>query len=128
MTPTSSTPATETQNTSNAVSSAPWQQRSLDVSDEVIKRVVAAEKAAAAANATLKQEKATLRHAMAEGLLAQWWDDLSQCYDHPLATFTESERKTWPAECFSEELQQAMAQEKETREPKVTTSWRMKIK
>lgn len=107
---------------------APWQERQLDVADDVIRNFLNAKAAKAAADAAFKQADATLRYAMEEKQLDRFYDELSDSYCHPDVTFVRSERRSWPNECFSEDLQTRIAAEKETREPKVSVSWRAVLK
>ena len=107
---------------------APWQERQLDIGESVVRAYLTAKAEKAAADAAFKQAEATLKYAMDEDQLAKFYDELSDCYACPGVTFVRSERRSWPNECFSEELQGLIAAEKETREPKITTSWRAQIK
>ena len=107
---------------------APWQERQLDVGDNVIRAYLTAKAEKAAADAAFKQADATLRYAMEEKQLDRFYDELSDSYCHPDVTFVRSERRTWPNECFSEDLQMRIAAEKETREPKVSVWWAAVLK
>ena len=106
---------------------APWQERQLDIGESVVRSYLTAKAEKAAADAAFKQADATLRYAMEEDQLAKYYDELSDCYTCPGVNFVRSERRSWPNECFSDDLQARIAAEKETREPKVTTSWRAVI-
>ena len=106
---------------------APWEERQLDVSEDVIRTFLTTKAAEEAAIAAHKQSKATLKYAMEEKQLDRFYDELSDCYTCPGVNFVRSERRSWPNECFSEDLQARIAAEKETREPKITTSWRAVI-
>ncbi len=103
---------------------APWQERQLDVGEDVIRAYLSAKAAKTAADAAFKQAEATLRYAREEGQLDRFYDELSDSYCHPDVTFVRRETRTWPNECFSDELQSAIAAEKETRQPKVSVTWR----
>ncbi len=107
---------------------APWEARRLDTSEDLIRTWLTTKAAKAAADAAHKQSEANLQHAREEGQLARFYDELSDSYMCPDVTFVRSERRTWPNECFSEDLQTRIAAEKETREPKITTSWRAVLK
>jgi hypothetical protein len=107
---------------------APWQERQLDIGESVVKAYLTAKAEKAAADAAFKQAEATLRYAMEEQQLDRFYDELSDSYVCPDVTFVRSERRSWPNECFSEELQGLIAAEKETREPKVSVSWRAVLK
>ena len=107
---------------------APWEARQLDTSEDLIRTFLTTKAAKAAADAAHKQSEANLQHAREEGQLVRFYDELSDCYACPGVTFVRSERRSWPNECFSEQLQGLIAAEKETREPKITTSWRAQIK
>ena len=107
---------------------APWQERQLDIGESVVRAYLTAKAEKAAADAAFKQAEATLQYAREEGQLARFYDELSDSYCHPDVTFVRSERKSWPNECFSEDLQTRIAAEKETREPKVSVSWRAVLK
>tara|TARA_B100001063_G_scaffold1109_1_gene810 strand:- start:97 stop:486 length:390 start_codon:yes stop_codon:yes gene_type:complete len=119
---------------SNAISSPtatdflPWQGRSLDETPGLIADYLKKKAAKATADADFIQADAKLKEAFADKRMDKYWCDLSHVYDCPGVTFTASQRTTWPAECFSEELQEQMAAEKLTREPKVTTWWKAKVK
>ena len=119
---------------SNAISSPtatdflPWQGRSLDATPGLIADYMKKKAAKATADADFIQADAKLKEAFTDGRMDQYWHELSEIYDCPGVTFTERERKSWPAECFSEELQEQMAAEKLTREPKVSKWWKAKVK
>ena len=106
----------------------PWQGRSLDETPGLIADYLKKKAAKATADADFIQADAKLKEAFADKRMDRYWCDLSQVYDCPGVTFTEMERKLWPAECFSEELREQMAAEKLTREPKVSTWWKAKVK
>ena len=106
---------------------APWQERQLDIGESVVRSYLTAKAEKAAADAAFKQADATLRYAMEEQQLDRFYDELSDCYVCPGVNFVRSERRSWPNECFSDDLQARIAAEKETREPKITTSWRAVI-
>ena len=106
---------------------APWEERQLDVADDVIRNFLNTKAAKAAADAAHKQAEATLKYAMAEQQLDRYYDREAGCYACPGVNFVRSERRSWPNECFSDDLQARIAAEKETREPKITTSWRAVI-
>ena len=124
---TTSPTSQQQQNTLIDASAAPWLGRQLDIADDVVRNFLTAKAAKAAADAAFKQADATLRYAMEEKQLDRYYDELSDCYACPGVNFVRSERRSWPNECFSDELQGLIAAEKETREPKVTTSWRAVI-
>ena len=124
---TTSPTSQEQQNTLTDASAAPWLGRQLDIADDVVRNFLTAKAAKAAADAAFKQADATLRYAIEEDQLAKFYDELSDCYTCPGVNFVRSERRSWPNECFSDDLQARIAAEKETREPKITTSWRAVI-
>ena len=107
---------------------APWEARQLDTSEDLIRTFLTTKAAKAAADAAHRQSEANLKQAREEGQLAKFYDELSDSYCHPDVTFVRRETRTWSNECFSEDLQMRIAAEKETREPKITTSWRAQIK
>ena len=107
---------------------APWEARQLDTTEDLIRTFLTTKAAKAAADAAHRQSEANLKQAMEEGQLARLYHEESDSYEHPDVTFVRSERRSWPNECFSEELQGLIAAEKETREPKVSVSWRAVLK
>ena len=107
---------------------APWQERQLDIGESVVRAYLTAKAEKAAADAAFKQAEATLKYAMEEQQLAKFYDELSDSYVCPDVTFVRSERRSWPNECFSEDLQTRIAAEKETQEPRITCSWRAVLK
>jgi hypothetical protein len=111
-----------------ATDAPPWLARSLDATPGLIADYLKKKATKATAEAEFKQAEAKVMEAIAEGRMNQYWDELSEIYDCPGVTFTASQRTTWPAECFSEGLREQMAAEKLTREPKVSTTWRAKVK
>ena len=121
---TTSPTSQQQQNTLIDASAAPWLGRQLDIADDVIRTFLTTKAAEEAAIAAHKQSKATLKYAMEEQQLDRFYDELSDSYCHPDVTFVRSERKSWPNECFSDDLQTRIAAEKETREPKVSVTWR----
>ena len=106
---------------------APWEARELDPSDALVRAWLTTKAAKAAADAAHKQSEANLQYAREEGQLSKFYDELSDSFCCPGVSFVRSERRSWPNECFSDDLQARIAAEKETREPKVTTSWRAVI-
>ena len=106
----------------------PWLARSLDATPGLIADYLKKKATKATAESEFKQAEAKVMEAITDGQMDQYWDDLSEIYDCPGVTFTASQRTTWPAECFSEELQEQMAEEKLTRVPRITQSWRAKVK
>ena len=103
---------------------APWEARELDPSDALVRTWLTTKAAKAAADAAHKQSDANLKYAMQEKQLDRYYDREAGCYTCPGVNFVRQETRTWPNECFSDDLQARIAAEKETREPKVTTSWR----
>ena len=115
--------------TSNTATDAPpWLARSLDATPGLIADYMKKKATKATADSEFKQAESKLKDAFADGRMDQYWHELSEIYDCPGVTFTERKTTTWPAECFSEELQAQMAAEKLTREPKVSTWWKAKVK
>ena len=106
---------------------APWQERELDPSDALVRAWLATRAAKTAADAAHKQSDANLKYAREGGQLSKYYQELSDCYTCPGVNFVRQETRTWPNECFSDELQALIAAEKETRQPKITTSWRAVI-
>ena len=115
--------------TSNTATDAPpWLASSLDVTPGLIADYLKKKAIKTTAEAEFKQAEAKVMAAIADNRMDQYWDELSEIYDCPGVTFTASQRTTWPTECFSEGLREQMAAEKLTREPKVSTTWRAKVK
>ena len=115
--------------TSNIATDAPpWLARSLDATPGLIADYLKTKAAKATADSEFIQAEAKLKDAFADGRMEQYWCDLSNVYDCPDVTFTKRETKSWPAECFSEELREQMAAEKLTRKPKVSTWFKAKVK
>ena len=111
-----------------ATDAPPWLARSLDATPGLIADYLKKKATKATAESEFKQAEAKLMEAFADGRMDQYWHELSEIYDCPDVTFTKRETKSWPAECFSEGLREQMAAEKLTREPKVSTTWRAKVK
>ena len=111
-----------------ATDAPPWLARSLDATPGLIADYLKKKATKATADSEFKQADAKLMEAFADGRMDQYWHELSEIYDCPGVTFTASQRTTWPAECFSEGLREQMAAEKLTREPRVTQSWKAKVK
>jgi hypothetical protein len=111
-----------------ATDAPPLLARSIDATPGLIADYLKKKATKAVAEAEFKQAEAKVMKAIVEKRMDRYWDELSEIYDCPGVTFTASHRNTWPAECFSEELQEQMAAEKLTREPKVSTTWRAKVK
>ena len=115
--------------TSSIASDAPpWLARSIDVTPGLIADYLKKKATKATAEAEFKQAEAKVMEAIVDKRMDRYWDELSEIYDCPGVTFTASHRTTWPTECFSEGLREQMAAEKLTREPKVSTTWRAKVK
>ena len=115
--------------TSNTATDAPpWLARSLDATPGLIADYLKKKATKATAESEFKQAESKVMAAIADGQMDGYWDELSEIYDCPGVTFTATQRVTWPAECFSEGLREQMAAEKLTREPRVTQSWRAKVK
>ena len=125
---TTSPTSQEQQNTLTDAGTAPWLGRQLDIGESVVRSYLTAKAEKAAADAAFKQADATLRYAMEEQQLDRFYDELSDSYVCPDVTFVRSERKSWSNECFSDDLQARIAAEKETREPRITCSWRAVLK
>ena len=111
-----------------ATDSLPWQGRSLDISEDVVREYVSANSAYKAADSRWKQAQAALKHAHAEGLLQGHFDDLSETYEFSGVSFSNSERTTWPISGFSEELQALHKQEKDDGTAKPTISQYLRAK
>ena len=111
-----------------ATDDLPWLKRSLDATPGLISDYLKKKATKATADSEFKQAESKLKEAFADGRMDQYWHERSEIYDCPGVTFTESQRVTWPAECFSEGLREQMAAEKLTREPKVSTWWQAKVK
>ena len=111
-----------------ATDAPPWLARSLDATPGLIADYLKKKATKATAESEFKQAEAKVMAAITDGQMDQYWCDLSHVYDCPGVTFTKRETKSWPAECFSEGLREQMAAEKLTREPKVSTTWRAKVK
>ena len=112
-----------------ATDSLPWQGRSLDISEDVVREYVAAHSAHKASEARWKQAQAALKHAHAEGLLEGHFNDLSETYEFSGVSFSQSSRTTWPISGFSEQLQSLHKQEKDdgTAKPTISKYLRAKI-
>ena len=111
-----------------ATDAPPWLARSLDATPGLIADYLKKKATKATAEAEFKQAESKVMAAIADGRMDRYWHDLSEIYDCPGVTFTASQRTTWPTECFSEGLREQMAAEKLTREPKVSTWWKAKVK
>jgi hypothetical protein len=111
-----------------ATDAPPWLARSIDETPGLIADYLKTKAAKATADSEFIQADTKLKDAFADGRMEQYWHELALIYDCPGVTFTASQRTTWPAECFSEGLREQMAAEKLTREPKVSTTWRAKVK
>ena len=123
-------PTTNSSATSSniATDAPPWLARSLDATPGLIADYMKKKATKATAESEFKQAEAKLMEAFADGRMDQYWHELSEIYDCPDVTFTKRETKSWPAECFSEELREQMAAEKLTRKPKVSTWFKAKVK
>ena len=81
-----------------------------------------------AADAAEKQAVATFKHALAEGLLQEYYDDLAGEYVAPGITVTITETVRFSEKCYSESLQTAMKEERDNGSAKPTISETIRVK
>ena len=110
---TAATENSKTHGLSIALPAAPWEGRTLDQSETIVRQYAAAYERKRTAEAEFKQAEASLKHAHSEGLLEGHFDELSETYEFKGVRFTKTSRQSWPIKNFSEQLQTQYQQEKD---------------
>ena len=105
----------------------PWSQRNLDPMEGLLTEYFIAKEQAR----TAIERKNTLERKIKDehdaGNLQKVWDKASGCFVFDNALIKLSERRTYPAEVYSDKLREMMATEKKdgTAQPKVSVSLRI---
>ena len=123
------TSPTPTCNENGLSTAGPWTQRNLELGEKILEDLKIAKANKRTADAAEKQAMATFKHAVAEGIMHSFFDDLSEEYTGSGISVTSCSTSRYSEKSYSEALQNAMKDERANgvAQPTVSESFRVKL-
>jgi len=123
------TSPTPTCNENGLITVGPWTQQNLELGEKILDDLKIAKANKRTADAAEKQAMATFKHAVAEGIMNSFFDDLSEEYKGSGISVTTYATSRYSEKSYSEALQNAMKDERVNgvAQPTVSESFRVKL-